>query len=113
MAKQKAFSYYDIEEFLKEAGAERVNEKAVMSFEAELENYMKELASEAKIFANHAGRSRKITNSDIKLAGMCKVRHAYVPSKKQSKPKKKATAIIIGNNVEPNFGSGFDGGPAV
>ncbi|MEM3202544.1 MAG: hypothetical protein QXS81_05550 [Candidatus Micrarchaeaceae archaeon] len=104
MAKQKAFSYYDIEEFLKEAGAERVNEKAVMSFEAELEGYMKELASEAKIFANHAGRSKKITNSDIKLAKACKLRHAYVPAKRQIKQRKKTVAIIIGNGAESNLG---------
>ena len=67
MGKKHAFSLYDVEEFLRDAGATRVNEKAVISFEQELENTLNELLNEAEKYANYAGRSRLIKRSDIKL----------------------------------------------
>lgn len=60
----REFSLYDIEQFLREAGAEKVNEKAVLSLEKELENTVKELLAEASVYANYAGRKR-IKRSDI------------------------------------------------
>lgn len=66
--KNRAFSLYDIEEFIKEAGAERINEKAVVSLEEELETTVKELVDEARVYANYAGRTRNINHSDIELA---------------------------------------------
>lgn len=65
--KNRKFSLYDIEQFLREAGAERVNEKAVMSLEQEMEDTVKELISEASLYANYAGRARLIKSSDIVL----------------------------------------------
>lgn len=69
MARKKVFSAYDIEEFLKDAGAERVNEGAVISLSKELENTVNELVSEATFYANYAGRKRLIKDSDIMMAG--------------------------------------------
>jgi histone H3/H4 len=69
LAKKRAFSAYDIEEFLKEAGAERINEGAVNSLRSELEETVNELVSEATFYANHAGRKKLIKDSDIMLAG--------------------------------------------
>ncbi len=64
----RAFSLYDIEQFLRDAGAEKVSEKAVLSLEEELANTVKELVGEAQVYANYAGRSTLIKKSDIKLA---------------------------------------------
>ncbi len=68
MGKNRAFSLYDIEEFLKEAGAQRINERAVESLEKELESTVNELINDARLYANYAGRTRTITNSDINMA---------------------------------------------
>jgi histone H3/H4 len=68
LSKNRAFSLYDIEEFLKEAGAEHINERAVESLEKELESTVNELIGDARLYANYAGRTRLITNSDISLA---------------------------------------------
>lgn len=67
MVKRRGFSLYDIEEYLKEAGAERVNEKAVVSLERELQETVNELVEEAAVYANYAGRKRLIKRSDIRL----------------------------------------------
>ena len=79
MSKNREFSLYDIEEFLKEAGAERINEKAVVSLEKELEDTVKELIDEVTVYANYAGRKKLIKKDDIKLVS----RKRYVPSKKK------------------------------
>ena len=68
LVKRRGFSLYDIEEYLKEAGAERVNEKAVMSLERELQDTVNELVEEASVYANYAGRKRLIKSADIVLA---------------------------------------------
>ncbi|MEM0149277.1 MAG: hypothetical protein QXW10_00045 [Candidatus Micrarchaeaceae archaeon] len=69
MSKKRGFSLYDIEEYLRDAGAERVNEKALISFEKELEDAVDEFISEAAIYANYAGRRKVIKSSDIALMG--------------------------------------------
>jgi len=79
LSKNREFSLYDIEEFLKEAGAERINEKAVVSLEKELEDTVKELIDEVTVYANYAGRKKLIKKDDIKLVS----RKRYVPSKKK------------------------------
>ncbi len=81
MSKRRAFSYYDVEKFLRDAGAERINEKAVVSFEEELQNTVKELVSEAEIYAKYAGRNRTITDSDIRMAKSCRGRRIYIPKR--------------------------------
>jgi histone H3/H4 len=68
MVKRRCFSLYDIEEYLKENGAEKVSEKAVLGFESELEETVRELLGNAQFYANYAGRKRLITNSDIVMA---------------------------------------------
>ena len=65
---KREFSLYDIEQFLREAGAERINEKAVISLEKEIEDTVKELVDEASMYANYAGRKSMINSSDIELA---------------------------------------------
>jgi histone H3/H4 len=68
LGKQRGFSLYDIEEFLKEAGCKRVSESAVISLEKELEDTVKELVRDAEVYANYAGRRKLIKRSDIELA---------------------------------------------
>ena len=66
--KKREFSLYDVEQFLREAGAERINEKAVISLEKEIEDTVKELVDEASMYASYAGRKSMIDSSDIELA---------------------------------------------
>lgn len=68
VGKKREFSLYDVEQFLKEAGAERIHEKAVVSFEQELERTVHELVDQATFYANYAGRNTLIKNADIALA---------------------------------------------
>ncbi len=68
MGKKRVFSLYDIEQFLKDAGAEKVTEKAAISLERELQDTVNGLVSEATFYANYAGRKRVINNSDLALA---------------------------------------------
>ncbi|MGC8648756.1 MAG: hypothetical protein ACP5UN_00855 [Candidatus Micrarchaeia archaeon] len=81
MNKNREFSLYDIEEFLKEAGAERVNEKAIVSLEKELEDTVKELIGEATLYANYAGRQKLIKKDDVKLVS----KKRYISTKKKLK----------------------------
>ncbi|MDE1874264.1 MAG: NFYB/HAP3 family transcription factor subunit [Candidatus Micrarchaeota archaeon] len=64
---ERAFSLYDIEQFIREAGAERVTEDAVLDLEHELEKLTELLANRAIKYATHAGRKRLITKQDILL----------------------------------------------
>ncbi|MEM3228402.1 MAG: NFYB/HAP3 family transcription factor subunit [Candidatus Micrarchaeaceae archaeon] len=66
MARQ--FSLYDIEHFIREAGAERVTEDAVERLEKELERLAEMLTDKAVVYAKHAGRSALIRKSDVLLA---------------------------------------------
>ncbi len=45
-----------------------MNENAVTTLEKELEDTVKELISEAQIYANYAGRRNTITRSDVAFA---------------------------------------------
>lgn len=69
LARKRAFSLYDMEQFLREAGAERVNEKAVVSLGQELENAARDMINEAEMYANYAGRKTLIKYSDVRLVG--------------------------------------------
>lgn len=64
----RKFSLYDMEQFMREAGAEKISEDAVMNLEIELESYADSLASEAMKYAGHAGRKSLIKSEDILLA---------------------------------------------
>jgi hypothetical protein len=64
---KKCFSLYDIEEFLREAGAESFNEKTVFSLKKELEELTNEIVSSAQSYANYAGRKSTIKESDVKM----------------------------------------------
>lgn len=66
--KKRGFSPYDIEGFLKEAGAEDVNEKAVFCLKGELEELTKELVESAQAYANYGGRQSLIKRNDVLLA---------------------------------------------
>ncbi|MGC8669909.1 MAG: hypothetical protein ACP5TL_02025 [Candidatus Micrarchaeia archaeon] len=70
--KKRGFSFYDIEEYLKDAGATKVNEKALVSFEKELEEAVDDLVNGASVYANYAGRQKIIKYSDVELMKSCK-----------------------------------------
>ena len=59
---------YDIEQFIKEAGAEQVTEDAVVDLEKELERLTEKFAERALLYAKHAGRNKLIKRSDVLLA---------------------------------------------
>lgn len=67
--KQRGFSLYDVEEFLKNAGAERINENAVACLEREIEETVKDMVGEARVYANYAGRKALIRHADVELIG--------------------------------------------
>lgn len=64
---ERGFSLYDVEQFIREAGAERVTEDAVLDLERELERLTERIAQKALKYANHAGRRKLIRRSDIVL----------------------------------------------
>lgn len=70
---------------MKDAGAERINEKAVVSLEKELNDTVKQLVEDAQVYANYAGRKRLIRGSDVALAGGTGHRRSgkYVPVRKK------------------------------
>ncbi len=68
MAERK-FSLYDVEQFIREAGAEKVTEDAVLDLEKELEKLAEKLTNKAIRYAEHAGRKKLIKKSDILLTG--------------------------------------------
>jgi histone H3/H4 len=107
---ERAFSLYDVEQFLKDAGADRINEKAVISLESELRDMVNEIVNEAAIYANYAGRKRLIDVSDIELASknrrgpgkngmMYKRSKVRRPANKLLKFKMPAPKIMLINNV--------------
>ena len=63
----RAFSLYDIEQFIREAGAERVTEDAVLNLERELERLTEAIANKAIRYAAHAGRRKLIKKNDVLL----------------------------------------------
>jgi histone H3/H4 len=63
----RGFSLYDIEQFIREAGAEKVTEDAVLDLEKELERLTEKIANKALKYARHAGRKKLIKGSDILL----------------------------------------------
>ena len=85
MVGKRAFSLYDIEQFLREAGAEKINERAVISLEKELQDTVKELVSEAAMYANYAGRKHVIKLSDIHLANGSRKSARYMNGKQAMK----------------------------
>ncbi len=64
---ERAFSLYDVEEFIREAGAERIGEDAVVDLERELEKLTEVMARKLKLYAEHAGRSKVIRKDDVLL----------------------------------------------
>ena len=66
---ERAYSLYDVEQFIREAGAERVTEDAVLDLERELEKLTEALTNKAMAYAAHAGRRKVIRKSDVFLAG--------------------------------------------
>jgi histone H3/H4 len=93
---KKGFSYYDIEQFLREAGAEKINEKAIVSFEEELESTVKELANEAVMYAKYAGRNMLITDCDVDMVNSCGAKKLYIANRP---PRKKKAVLKKGIRV--------------
>ncbi len=63
----RAFSLYDVEQFIREAGAERVGEDAVVDLERELEKLTEVMTKKLRLYAEHAGRSKVIRKDDVLL----------------------------------------------
>lgn len=63
----KMLSLFDMDEMLRQAGAERVGEDASRKLRDILEDSGKDIMFKAKILSRHAGRS-VITREDILLA---------------------------------------------
>ena len=60
-------SLFDMDVFLRKAGAERVGEDASVKLAELLEDASEEIVSKAKVFARHANRNY-VTREDILLA---------------------------------------------
>ncbi|MGI0100917.1 MAG: hypothetical protein ACREBH_04360 [Candidatus Micrarchaeaceae archaeon] len=107
MDNKRALSLYDVEQFLRDAGAERINEKAVISLEKELRDTVNELIEEASVYAMYAGRMRLINLSDIELASNGSGAKRYIryrrgrPRKNTRTARRKpyATKLMLVNNV--------------
>ncbi len=67
MGQNKEFSLYEIEQFIREEGAERVSEDAVRELEREIEKLADTLAKKAMTYAGHAGRKKLIRTADVML----------------------------------------------
>ena len=67
MVEKRVFSLYDIEQFIREAGAEKVTEDAVRDLEKEIERLANSIAKKSIRYAEHAGRTKLIRTSDVLL----------------------------------------------
>ena len=67
MATQKLLPLAAMEKIMKQAGADRVSDKAKVALKAVLEEIGEKLASDAVKFATHAGRNT-VKATDVKLA---------------------------------------------
>ena len=90
---ERAFSLYDIEQFIREAGAERVTEDAVLNLERELEKLTELLASRAIRYAEHAGRKRLINKQDVLLTRKPSYRSPASLSAKPSRTKTASSSV--------------------
>lgn len=63
----RAFSLYDVEQFIREAGAERISEDAVVDLERELEKLTEVMTKKVQMYAQHAGRRSLIRKADVNL----------------------------------------------
>ena len=63
---KKSFSLYEIEQFIREAGAEKVTEDAVLRLEEEIEKLAEQMTERSRTYAQHAGR-KTIKADDVKL----------------------------------------------
>ncbi len=73
----REFSLYDIEQFLREAGAEKVTEDAVLNLEKELAKLADKVTGKAMRYAAHAGRKKLIKKEDILLTRNTKQAYIY------------------------------------
>lgn len=67
MACKAELSLFDMDDFIRGAGAERVSECASRKLREILEDQAQEVVFQAKLLARHAGRNR-VTRDDILLA---------------------------------------------
>lgn len=76
--KNHVFSLWDMDNCIREAGAERVCETASEKLDSVLAKHADEILFNATIYANHAGR-KKLCRADIMLAA----RHLRIAAKKR------------------------------
>jgi histone H3/H4 len=65
--KRGVFSLFDMDDYLRQAGAQRVSECASLKLCEILEDSGKQLLFEARIIARHSGR-KDINANDVRLA---------------------------------------------
>jgi histone H3/H4 len=63
---KKSFSLYEMEQFIREAGAEKVTEDAVLRLEVEIEKLAEQMTERSRMYAQHAGR-KTIKADDVRL----------------------------------------------
>lgn len=91
---------YDVEQFLTEAGAERINEKAVISLERELQDTVNSIVHKASIYANYAGRRKLINISDIKLTRRVKTTRYHMKYSARRQRRHSRHVRVNGNITE-------------
>ena len=64
---KRGFSLYDIEQFIRAAGGEKIAEDAILDLERELEKLTERITKQAMRYAQHAGRKKLIRKEDILL----------------------------------------------
>ncbi len=67
MTEKRVFSLYEIEQFIRDAGAEKVTEDAVRDLEREIERLANTITKKAIRYAEHAGRKKLIRTADVLL----------------------------------------------
>lgn len=86
----REFSLYDIEQFFREAGAEKVTEDAVLNLEKELAKLADKVTGKAIRYAAHAGRKKLIKKEDILLTRPSSRGHIHVSYSKPNALRRRA-----------------------
>ncbi len=100
MVEKRVFSLYEIEQFIREAGAEKVTEDAVRDLEKEIEKLANTITKKAIRYAGHAGRRKLIRTSDVLLTkdayqsdAQSRYRNPYALSSSASTTKPTSTSV--------------------
>lgn len=106
MAKTKSgrgISLYDVEQFFREAGAERINENAVKKLKIDLEEEAREILDSALVYANYAGRRSLVKKEDILLTepSLKLVRHRRLSMVRDHRKRSSSAAQAARSGIPP------------